>query len=491
MGRKPQAAQDAAERDSSAQRRAGQDSRHAAETQGRPSLTIGPLLVRTLRHFYPHFNDWLDQELPDPRDQQRVVYHKRFLFGCALFLFLCRLGSRRRFDFEFREVNSAVLGNLNRLFDTRQASCPRQQTVDDYLASVGCEAVAAFRRRRLYQLLRQRTLASARLLGKYVVLIDGTGYLIFRRRHCERCLTQRHGEVTVYMHQVLEAKLLGPGGMVLSLGSEFIDNRDAAEVPADATAEQRKQDCELKALRRLVKQMRKDFPQLPICLSGDSLNACGEGFQLAREYRLSFIHVFKEGRMPALWRDFQGLLRGCPEQHVEVETPKKVRQVFRWVNEVDYTDSDGREWKLNALLCSETHANGKEGQWAWLTDLPLRAGNVSEVASGGGRVRWCIENQGFNVQKNSELNLEHAYSEGEHFGVYYLLLQIGHLLAQLVEKGSLLRQLAQEQGKRTAMAFCGGLSYLARSLLESLKNLRWSAACYRGGERIQIRFDSG
>ena len=91
------------------------------------------------------------------------------------------------------------------------------------------------RRRLLYQLLRQRTLASARLLGKYVVLIDGTGYLIFRRRHCERCLTQRHGEVTVYMHQVLEAKLLGPGGLVFSIATEFIDNRDASGPSAGMT----------------------------------------------------------------------------------------------------------------------------------------------------------------------------------------------------------------------------------------------------------------
>jgi len=35
------------------------------------------------------------------------------------------------------------------------------------------------------------------------VLVDGTGYLLFRRRHCDHCLTQRHGEMTLYMHQAL------------------------------------------------------------------------------------------------------------------------------------------------------------------------------------------------------------------------------------------------------------------------------------------------
>ena len=28
------------------------------------------------------------------------------------------------------------------------------------------------------------------------------------------------------------------------------------------------------------------------------------------------------------------------------------------------------------------------------------------IATRGGRKRWCIENQGFNIQKNSELRLE-------------------------------------------------------------------------------------
>ena len=49
----------------------------------------------------------------------------------------------------------------------------------------------------------------------------------------------------------------------------------------------------------------------------------------------------------------------------------------------------------------------------------MTAQTVQEVATAGGRQRWCIENQGFNVQKNSGLNLEHAYSEGEHFAAYY------------------------------------------------------------------------
>jgi hypothetical protein len=404
-------------------------------------------------------------------------------------LFLCKLGSRRQIDYQLGEVGSAVLDNLNRLAGTQQTTMPVNGTVDEYLAGVGTPPLAGLRQRLVYRLLRQRVLDAARLQGRYVVLIDATGYLVFRHRHCEHCLTQSCGTTTLYLHQVLEAKLVGPGGMVLSIATEFIDNRDAAATPTDANEEQRKQDCELKALRRLVVRLRQEFPQLPICLSGDGLYACGCVFQLAKDYNLSFICVFKPGRLPALWREFQALLTQCPQQRLQVQTPQHVEQVYRWVNDLDYQDSDGRSWPLQALECAETHPDGRQGTWAWLTCLAVTATTVQAVATEGGRQRWCIENQGFNVQKNSGLNLEHAYSEGEHWAVYYYLLQIAHLLLQLVEKGSLLRKLAHEQGKKSAVALFGSLKNMAERLLESLRNWVWPETAYSPGP-IQIRFDS-
>src|SRR4051812_31086118 len=74
--------------------------------------------------------------------------------------------------------------------------------------------------------------------------IDGSGYLVFRWQHCPNCLTRQCGERTVYCHQVLEAKILGPAQTVLSLGTEFIDNQTSADLPAEAGEQKRKQDCE-------------------------------------------------------------------------------------------------------------------------------------------------------------------------------------------------------------------------------------------------------
>ena len=198
------------------------------------------------------------------------------------------------------------------------------------------------------------------------------------------------------MHQVLEAKVLGPADTVVSIATEFIDNSDVQSVPAGASQEQLKQDCELKALRRLMAGLR-GVPAVRICLDGDSLYACGEGFQIAKDYKCDYIYVFKPGRTPALWQDFQGLLRLCPDQQVEWTTPQGVRQVYRWVNGLHYTDSDDREWTFNAVECTETNKEGKKSVWSWVTSLEVSHQTVSgsvatrrEATLAGERVRWSV-----------------------------------------------------------------------------------------------------
>jgi hypothetical protein len=447
--------------------------------------------VRTVHHFFPQFNDWLDQ-IPDARFQPLVIYHRRFLLWCGLTLFLCKLGSRRQLDYQFAEDGTEVLANLNRLAGTAQDSMPVNQTLDNYLGkNGGGGSIAGLRQPMVQRLIRMKALDSARLQGRFLVLTDGSGYLVFGQPHCDACLTQRHGATTVYMHQVLEAKLVGPGGMVISIGTEFIDNHDLPAASSGASPEQVKQDCELKALRRLAAGLRGEFPQLRICLGGDGLHACGEGFQIAKDYGFDFIYTFQPGRLPALWQEFQALLRLCPEDPVVWITPQGVRQEYRWVNGLRYTDSDGREWSFQAILCTETKPDGSVTDWSWVTSLEVNHQTVVEVATRGGRARWRIENEGFNTQKNSGLNLEHAYSH-TNWASYYYLLQIAHLLLQLVEKGSLLLHLAQEQGRRSALELYGSLKNMAQRLLDSLRYRHWPDAVFdrAGAAVIQIRLDS-
>jgi hypothetical protein len=447
--------------------------------------------VLTIRHFFPEFNAWID-DIPDPRFRPFIVYDSKFLFWWAVALFLFKLGSRRQLDYQFNSDGPEVLANLNRLAGTRQQTRPVNQTMNYYLGRIGGSPVAGMRTKMVNRLIRMKVLDEGRLQGRLVVAVDGTGYLAFSYRHCDYCLTQVHGDKTTYMHQALEGKILGPADTVISIATQFIDNRDGMQAVSPADVEQRKQDCELKALRRLAVDLRRDFPQLPLCLSGDGLFACGEGFQIGKDYRLSYVYVFKQGRLPALWQDFQGLLQLCPERKVEIWTPTGDHLVYRWVNDLSYQDTAGRRWTFSAIQYEATMKNGDKQFWAWVTDLEVNHETVVAVATKGGRHRWHIENQGFNMQKNSALNLEHAYSHGGQWAAYYYLLQIAHTILQLVEKGSLLRQLAQQQKKRTTVELFGSLKNMAQRLLESVRYLFWPEEVFdaESARRMQIRLDS-
>src|SRR5262249_47270488 len=162
----------------------------------------------------------------------------------------------------------------------------------------------------------------------------------FHRQHCKHCLVQRHGKQALYLHHVLEAKLLGPGGVVVSLDSEFIENADAADAKG-RSAEEVKQDCELKALARLLPRIKKAYPQLRFVLALDNLYACGPVFALAGQLGWSFVVTFQEGRTQALWREFLALRAACPHNGLRREWGDGLVQEFRWVEQLAYEDSAG------------------------------------------------------------------------------------------------------------------------------------------------------
>jgi hypothetical protein len=361
--------------------------------------------------------------------------------------------------------------------NTQQKKRPVHDTLDYFVGRSQPAGFAAVRTQMVRRLLRMKTLDAARLLGHFVVAVDGTGWLSFRQPHCPQCLVRRHEHYTSYQHQVLEAKLLGPEGLTVSLASAFIENADAP-LPGTASAESWKQDCELSAFVRLAAEMKQNFPQLRLCLAGDGLYACGRVFQITQDNHWSYVVTFKEGHMPAVWRDFQSLLPLCPHNVREVSYRRGtqiVRQVYRWVKDLSYTDDAGRTWTFHALQCQETVAD-QTTTFAWLTNLHVDAENVIAIANQGGRARWQIENQGFNRQKNGGFQLEHAYSEDpEKAKAYYYLLQIAHLLSMLMEKGAALRRLAREVGQTPVQLF-GSLKNIARRLLESLRYFAWPDA---------------
>ena len=434
----------------------------------------------TLRHFFgsPHK---LYEGVDDPRNPQMILYPLSGVLFAATFLFICRLGSRRAVQAKLRG-NGAGIAKFAAWFGVE--NIPHGDTLNYSCRRVKVEQVQELISACMEKLIRQKVLLRYRLLGMYyLVVIDGTGVITYSQRHCAHCLKKvLHNGETLYYHPVLEAKLVTRNGFAFSLMTEFIENQDLS---AD------KQDCELKAFYRLAKRIKQRFPRLPICLLLDGLYAGGPTFEVCEKNLWKYLIVLREDDLPNVHRSYAAALPNLPHNHKQIRLGQhgQIVQEYAWAEDLAYTDGYDHSHSLHLIECTETRPEA-QGQinplhYKWLTNFSLTSGNVDLLANQGGRLRWKIENEGFNVQKNLGFNLEHPYSQNPNASkVFYLLMQLACILFQLMEKGSLLSD-----------AFPNGWSssrHLAFLLLEAWRNLVLSAeALLRLGEgKFQIRFNN-
>jgi hypothetical protein len=446
------------------------------------------IFLKTFTHFFgPVARRFAG--LPDPREPEspdEVKYSVASLVFLCVLMFACRLGARRQVRFQFFTTFLVELYGV--LFDVD--SVPHGDTMDGVLCGLPFEAVQEIIAGMTETLIDKKVLYPHRLFEQYyVVAVDATGMLVYHDRHCAHCLTKKHksGKITYY-HPVLEAKIVTPTGLVFSLMSEFIENPD--DNPTH-TEQQRKQDCETKAFYRLAQRLHARFPRLPLLLVMDGLYATGPVFKICRRYGWKFMITLTDDQVTTVNEEFESLAALTPQNRLTwiIGNDREIEQRFRWVNAIGYTDSNGGEHSVSVLECLDTRPDKDDvtqtTKFKWVTNVSVSAQNVVPLANEGGRLRWKIENEGFNVQKNGGYNLEHAYTKNKHGAqIYYLLMQVAHLLMQLMEKGSLL-------AARFAHGF-GSARNLALRLLEALRNATLSQTQYDDlcTQPIQIRFNS-
>jgi hypothetical protein len=201
--------------------------------------------------------------------------------------------------------------------------------------------------------------------------------------------------------------------------------------------------------------------------------------------------VLKDDDLPSVNEEVEALCKVQPENRLVWHTGKQaeIKQALHWVNDIAYVDSEKNEHILSAIECLETKPD-REGEkkttkFKWVTNGHVSCKNVMALSNDGGRMRWKIENEGFNVQKTGGHELEHAYTNHSNSAkVFYLLLQIAHLLAQLLYNATLL--------KRDFVDGLGSAKKLAFRLLEAWRNLPMDQADIAATlqKRFQIRFDS-
>jgi hypothetical protein len=286
--------------------------------------------------------------------------------------------------------------------------------------------------------------------GGIVVAIDGTGVSTFDQdpggttsRTC-RGRKGRKGEArndgkTLYFHYVLEAKVVTPCGLSISVATVWVENVGEGYD---------KQDCEMKAFVRLAAKLKADFPRLRMCIAADGLYPNATFFGACRDNGWDFVVTLKDGSLKSVWEEM-GLRPRDPQQTRVVQQRLKLRQTYKWVTGLDHD-----KFSLNVVECVE-EATGADGaacatRFAHVTNLGLDSETAPKVSQAG-RLRWKIENEGFRAQKHEGYNLGHKFSRVSFNAVknYYQCLQIAHMINQLALHSTTINDMLDSDPKLT------------------------------------------
>lgn len=181
------------------------------------------------------------EKLTDIRHQSYVTYNMKTICVTRLFDLICGLTSLSNISSD--EFNTDVcIKNISNICNTQLSEL---KDIQKYIVKT---------------LLRSKMFDKYKFEGSFQLLFDGTGLSNHSYNLNGNCFQKKHkdGKISYYKY-VLECKLV-VGNIVISLDSEFIENKKMLN-------EKQKQDCEIKSFKRMVERIKKmHYMPLPLSL---------------------------------------------------------------------------------------------------------------------------------------------------------------------------------------------------------------------------------
>lgn len=410
--------------------------------KNRDGINILSETIAIIKKYMPELMNKFDN-LMDLRNQSYVKYKMKVIFMVRLMGLMCSIKSMNEMTREFN--TQETIENIARMCELELNEIPHCDTINDVFEKIKVEEIEEIIKDIITKLIRGKILTKFLVRDKYYhIVVDGTGLATSRKRYNKNCLvknkTDKNGnKYQEYSTYVLEAKLV-VGNMVFSIGSEFVENSNnknfihrkiskykklekktynkKEDKRKNLSYQKYKQDCEIKAFERLAKKIKKNYPRLNILISGDALYANQKVIDICMKNKWKYIIRLKEGAIPTLYKEFEKIASEENECNVDK---------YEFVTKIAY-----KEYETNVIRYKD-----KETEFIYMTDLPVTNKNI-ESSIIVGRKRWKIENEGFNMQKNGTFDIGHLYSKNAvAIKVHYLMIQIAHIIRQLVENGSI------------------------------------------------------
>ena len=408
-------------------------------------------VITIIRQYFPELINKFEG-LTDIRHQSYVKYKMKVVFIVRLMGLMSSIKSMNELTEEFN--TEEAIANIAQICGLELDEIPHCDTINDIFENIKVEEIESIIKYMINRMIRNKMFNKFKIRDKYYhIVVDGTGLASSRKKYNKNCLVRnKHDkkgkEYQEYSTYVLEAKLV-VGDMVFSIGSEFVENEDENVA---------KQDCETKAFKRLAKKIKKEYPRLKIIIGADALYASKPVIDICKENKWKYIIRFKEGSIPTLYKEFDTVVKNGNESKIEN---------YEYVTKLDY-----QKEKVNIIKNIDV---ATKTEYMYMTDLPISDKNIKNTINIG-RKRWKIENEGFNIQKNETFDIGHLYSKNSTaIKVHYLMIQIAHIIRQLLEKGI-------EEIKEIKIKLKEISQIIKKELISTITNLTVQ-------KKVQLRFD--
>jgi hypothetical protein len=390
--------------------------------------------------------------------RKRPTYQIDDLIISGLLMFLFKQQSRNNADNAAKNLDYA--DSIWRFFKINIAD---MDTVDVYLRQLNPSDLEAIKHYMITQIIKSKMFLSQRFDNRYyMIAMDGTGLHTYSYEPFKGCPYKEHksGKRT-YTTYVLEAKLVTLSGFSISIATQWIEN------PTDGKFN--KQDIESKAFKRLSVDLKKAFPRLPIMLLLDGLYPNKPVLDICKKNNWKYNIVLKDNSLKSVQEVLQDMILSkeyFKYNDVNTISTYNYSTEYRAFKDVKYKD---HQFNVLETVVAKTHVKTKEkeiNRFVHITNVEVNKTSVSKVSQAG-RMRWKIENEGFNNQKNGGYNLQHKFSRTSFNASknYYQLLQIADIINQLVYKLKKNKDFIEKYGLTIISVLELILSYLKTNIL--------------------------
>jgi hypothetical protein len=421
-------------------------------------------------------------KISDPRNPKKLKHKLTVLLLFGILCLIYNTASRREAN---RIMTQPMFVETLKTLYPDLESIPHQDTLFRVLSLIDPNDIEKALCDLMRNFIKKKKFRKLLVNGSYSIAFDGSQKFKSDRLLNEKYLQRKNGKEgdLQFFVYVLEANFVFPNGLSIPFMSEFLDYSIDAKNQM-TTEEQIKQDCELKAFKRLSERVKKAFPHLPIVALLDGLYANGPAIEACLKNNWEFMITLKDGNMKSVWEEVESL-KEIQTRNVYQQSWNDRKQDFYWVNNIDYIYGDQKHLILNVVVCNEqwrvvndeNEVEIKKSKHAWISSKKITLLNVHTQCNLIARNRWGIETS-FLEEKHFGYNYEHIYSTNwKAMMGYHYLMRIAHALNSIARFTKVMKKMIKNLGVKKFIGYiretCATFYVLIEKCKGDLKKRRY------------------